>query len=176
MRRITNLWTSGTGGKLLIIFSSLFTCCISCICLSLIIPPSSFPTTPTADANAVQTYIVETANALAALNSPTSASTLTSIPTSTDLPTPTAAPVLTQVILPTDTPLPTVTIVVIIPATNPPAGGAVCSCSADLYNCNLNDFSGRSAAQACYEYCISVGAGDIHGLDGDNNGLACEGL
>jgi len=25
------------------------------------------------------------------------------------------------------------------------------------------------------DYCISIGAGDIHNLDGDANGLACDG-
>ncbi len=53
------------------------------------------------------------------------------------------------------------------------SAGAVCDCSYNRYNCK--DFSGHTAAQACYDYCISLGKGDIHQLDGDKNGIACEG-
>ncbi|TFH11034.1 MAG: hypothetical protein E4H08_02360, partial [Candidatus Atribacteria bacterium] len=28
--------------------------------------------------------------------------------------------------------------------------------------------------QACFEYCRSMEYGDIHGLDSDNDGTACE--
>jgi len=48
----------------------------------------------------------------------------------------------------------------------------VCGCSTDQYNCA--DFSTQAAAQSCYEYCISQGRGDIHRLDMDKDGLACE--
>lgn len=70
------------------------------------------------------------------------------------------------------TPIPSLT--PIIP--QPPRGGSggVCNCSADLYNCE--NFSTQSQAQSCYEYCLSQGVSDIHGLDGDNNGRACENL
>ena len=51
---------------------------------------------------------------------------------------------------------------------------AVCSCSGDIYNCA--DFSSHSEAQACFDYCKSIGKGDIHRLDRDNNGYACESL
>lgn len=61
------------------------------------------------------------------------------------------------------------------PATNTPsAPAAACSCSGNQYNCG--DFSTHNAAQACYDYCVSIGAGDIHRLDGDNDGIACESL
>jgi len=53
------------------------------------------------------------------------------------------------------------------------SSGAVCDCSSNRYDCN--DFSGHTAAQACYEYCISLGKGDIHKLNSDKDGLACEG-
>jgi hypothetical protein len=52
--------------------------------------------------------------------------------------------------------------------------GEACSCSANLYNCN--NFSTQAEAQACFKYCISQGRGDIHRLDGDNDGIACEHL
>ena len=50
----------------------------------------------------------------------------------------------------------------------------VCSCSSNRYNCS--DFSTHASAQACYDYCNSTGHGDIHRLDGDNDGSACEDL
>jgi len=65
---------------------------------------------------------------------------------------------------PTPTPLP--------PTQPPPA--VVCDCSGNIYNCS--DFSTHAEAQACYEYCKSLGRGDIHRLDGDNDGIACESL
>jgi hypothetical protein len=58
------------------------------------------------------------------------------------------------------------------PAPHPPA--AVCDCSGNIYNCA--NFVTHAEAQACYNYCISVGRGDIHRLDGDNDGSACESL
>lgn len=48
-----------------------------------------------------------------------------------------------------------------------------CSCSGDVMNCT--DFSSQSAAQACYDFCVSQGVGDINKLDRDHDGLACEG-
>jgi len=60
---------------------------------------------------------------------------------------------------PTPTPLPT---------------NGLCDCSGNIYNCA--DFGTHAEAQACYEYCKSLGRGDIHWLDGDNDGIACESL
>ncbi|MCX6701482.1 MAG: excalibur calcium-binding domain-containing protein [Methanomicrobiales archaeon] len=59
------------------------------------------------------------------------------------------------------------------PVSSQSSAGAVCDCSYNRYNCG--DFSGHTAAQACYDYFISLGKGDIHQLDGDKNGIACEG-
>lgn len=53
-------------------------------------------------------------------------------------------------------------------------GNATCSCSGNLYNCA--DFSSHASAQACYNYCISIGRGDVHRLDADSDGSACESL
>jgi len=72
----------------------------------------------------------------------------------------------------TSTTIPTATLIVIVP-TQP--GQAVCSCAGDFYNCT-RDFSTHSQAQACFNYCTSQGAGDIHQLDGNGDGLACESL
>jgi hypothetical protein len=51
---------------------------------------------------------------------------------------------------------------------------SVCQCSGNIYDCG--DFSTYNEAQACFEYCIQQGVGDIHRLDGDNDGIACESL
>jgi len=50
----------------------------------------------------------------------------------------------------------------------------VWDCSHDAYNCG--DFSCQVDAQACYEYCMQQGKGDIHRLDADSDGIACESL
>ena len=74
----------------------------------------------------------------------------------------------TDLIFSTDTPF------VLATQTLQPIGGDVCSCSGDTLNCS--DFSTHASAQACFNYCISQGAGDIHKLDGNNDGNACESL
>ncbi len=72
---------------------------------------------------------------------------------------------------PTAAPLPTQA-----PAQSGGGGGnAVCNCSGPDLDCK--DFSSHASAQACYEYCVSQGFGNIFRLDGnDNDGLACESL
>jgi len=61
-----------------------------------------------------------------------------------------------------------------ITGSDPPPPPPPCSCSSDKYNCS--DFSNHTEAQACYDYCRSVTGKDIHHLDGDNDGSACESL
>jgi hypothetical protein len=51
--------------------------------------------------------------------------------------------------------------------------GAPCICTRNTYDCA--DFTTQLEAQACYDLC-SVDAGDIHYLDSNDNGLACESL
>lgn len=58
------------------------------------------------------------------------------------------------------------------PATTEQTPVAACDCSGNLYNCP--DFGTYSSAQTCYEYCISIGRGDVHGLDRDGDGTACD--
>jgi hypothetical protein len=53
-----------------------------------------------------------------------------------------------------------------------PTSAPVCNCSYDAYNCS--SFSGHAAAQRCYNYCRELGRGDIHQLDQDSDGSACE--
>ena len=47
-------------------------------------------------------------------------------------------------------------------------------CSGNIYNCA--DFNTHAEAQEVFEYCKSQGKGDIHRLDRDDDGLACESL
>ena len=105
--------------------------------------------------------------------------------TDTPLPTATLQPTATQLPTFTLSPLPTATLITFstatpffmnLPANQPtvaPAGGS-CSCSGDTLNCS--DFGSWSSAQSCYNYCISQGVGDIHGLDRNNDGSACDSL
>jgi len=114
--------------------------------------------------------------------SPTStpASTLAFTPLPTTVNTSTITSTLTLTLVPamtfTSTIAFTPTIALAPTITITPSATAVaappCSCSGDLYNCP--DFSSHVSAQACYNYCVSLGRGDIHRLDGDGNGLACE--
>jgi len=113
--------------------------------------------------------------------------TQTSMASITDTPIPTAT------LMPTDTPVilaspvpPTPTLVIFptatyffqaLPANQPTptfSNAGACSCSGDTLNCS--NFSSWSSAQACYTYCINQGAGDIHRLDGNNDGSACDSL
>ena len=51
---------------------------------------------------------------------------------------------------------------------------ARCDCSYNRYDCK--DFHNHWEAQDCYEWCLEQGAGDIHWLDDDHDGIACEWL
>jgi len=78
----------------------------------------------------------------------------------TPIPAPSPTPTPTPVVSPTPAPAPS----------NPPT--AVCDCSANTLNCD--DFSGHSSAQACFDYCWGKTGRDVHGLDRDKDGEACE--
>jgi hypothetical protein len=83
----------------------------------------------------------------------------TPIPTNTPTPTHTSTPTTQPTAEPT--------------ATQSPPGG--CSiCTHDAYNCS--DFSTQAEAQACHDYCLQQVGYDVHGLDGDGDGEACESL
>jgi micrococcal nuclease len=53
-------------------------------------------------------------------------------------------------------------------------GNAPCNCGGPDLNCS--DFGYQSSAQACYNYCVSQGYGDVFRLDRDNDGRVCESL
>ena len=63
--------------------------------------------------------------------------------------------------------------VVTMPAPTPTPSGP-CNCAGPDLDCAY--FSTHAAAQACYEFCLSQGYGDVCRLDGDNDGIACESL
>lgn len=83
--------------------------------------------------------------------------TATDQPTATNTPTPTAT--ATQV---ANTPTPTATTALLY------------ICDRDAYNCS--DFNTQAAAQNVFNYCAARGFGDIHKLDQNNDGEACESL
>lgn len=94
----------------------------------------------------------------------------------TDTPTVTATPTATSVSTATSTPTPTATEAATSTPTATPTATEIasgpCSCSGNLYNCD--DFSSQGAAQACFDFCVGQGQGDIHRLDQDNDNIACE--
>ncbi len=97
-------------------------------------------------------------------------------------------PVTGSLLLPLVTPVPEATLVHLpavfrtVPTATPTATPTVvsptsipsdpCLCDQDRYNCS--DFGSQYSAQACYGHCLNLGRGDIHRLDGDNDGIACE--
>ena len=89
-------------------------------------------------------------------------------PISDDTPTPTSTATATTQPAATNTPTVTPTVT----ATTAPDGP--CPCNADLRNCT--DFATHSQAQACFDFCVSQGKGDVHHLDSDGDGDACESL
>ena len=95
-------------------------------------------------------------------------------PPPTPTPTPTVTPTRTPTRRPTNTPTATPTRKPRPTSTPTRPSGGPCACYADLYNCS--DFATQAAAQACFNHCMAQGAGDIHRLDGDNDGIACESL
>ena len=48
----------------------------------------------------------------------------------------------------------------------------VCTCRSDRYNCA--DFKTRREAREKYECCMKKVGYDVHNLDGDSDGVACE--
>lgn len=90
----------------------------------------------------------------------------TVLPTATSLPTVPPTATATSVPPTATQPAPTAT------ATSAP--NAVCDCSGNTLNCS--DFNTQDEAQACHDYCMGQTGIDIHRLDQDNNGVACESL
>jgi hypothetical protein len=91
-------------------------------------------------------------------------------------PTPTPTPTITPPPTPTGTPEPPTPAPPTLTPTPTSLDEVVCSCEPDQYACLSHYFPTRGEAQACYEYCFRVTGQDIHKLDLDRNGLACEAL
>lgn len=53
-------------------------------------------------------------------------------------------------------------------------GGIKDDCKEDTFNCD--DFITQEEAQNMFVWCVERGFGDVHRLDRDGNGVACEGL
>lgn len=144
--------------------------------------PSGTPTMTPSSTVTVQATLTTSATATSTpTGTPTSTATasVTPSPTMTKTPTatstatkaatatPTRTPKPTATTKPTKTPKPTAT-----PTRQPP--GNCSTCAADVYNCT--DFATQEDAQACFEYCMEQVGYDVHNLDGDDNGVACESL
>ena len=91
---------------------------------------------------------------------------------------PTVTPIPTNTPTITPTPLPTATLVgSVTPSPTPTSLEVpVCDCSGDHLDCLGNIFANRAAAQGCFEYCFRQTGLDIHLLDPNLNGVACENL
>ncbi len=159
--RFKRLWkwsTAKPANAIVSILSTIVLCCCGTTFLGMTIGALDGGITPTPS-----TY-----------NTPRIQQTL-GLPTETRTARPTKSPFPTQTVRPTITLIPTSTPFVYLSPTIGPTTGpasAVCPCSGDTLNCS--DFGSQSSAQACYNYCVSLGVGDIHNLDRDGNGLACE--
>lgn len=54
------------------------------------------------------------------------------------------------------------------------SSSAVCDCSSDIYNAKDFPLSNGCGCQECFDYCKSLGKGDVHKLDRDKDGKVCE--
>ena len=121
---------------------------------------------PTTEATGTSTPTATSTPTPTGTATPTPTATATNTPTSTATQGATSTATATSIATGTATNIPTAT------ATQPSAGP--CPCNANTLNCS--DFSTHTEAQACYDWCVSQGAGDIHRLDSDSDGIACESL
>ncbi len=130
-----------------------------------ITPASTSTLTPVATPTATATQLPT--RTLTPTSMPTQSSTSLPTHTRTSGPTQTEAPTRTTVPSPTHTRVP-------IPTATPTESPGVCECYANLYNCS--DFTTQAAAQACFDHCMAEVGYDVHQLDADNDGIACESL
>ena len=62
---------------------------------------------------------------------------------------------------------------IVLPEGDTSTNNTECTCTANTLNCS--DFDTHSEAQACFQQCGGI-SNDIHRLDGDSDGSACESL
>lgn len=157
---------------IIFIVSLLLICIISACCIGVIFSDTGEgASTPTVEATQNISIIIANTSSAAQTQTMISApptSTPFILDTPTMLPPVTLAPTWTA--FPTDTPLVLSTLNVLPGLPN----SGVCSCAGDTLNCS--DFSTHNSAQACFASCTAQGVGDIHKLDQNNDGLACESL
>jgi endonuclease YncB( thermonuclease family) len=55
-----------------------------------------------------------------------------------------------------------------------PTPQSLCTCSAPDLDCH--DFESHADAQACHDYCFSLGFGDVYKLDPDSDSKVCENM
>lgn len=87
------------------------------------------------------------------------------LPVAINIPPPPASP--------TAPPARSAPVIAVPPRGLPGANDSNCDCSANLYNCNDFIYSAFDA-QACYLRCMELVGRDIHDLDRDHDGSACE--
>jgi hypothetical protein len=137
------------------------------------VEPTETPVPPTATAEPTDTPEPEPTATIEPSATPIPP-TATSAPTDTPEPSVTPVPPTATTEPPTLTPVPVRAVAVPLPTERgaPSAAGSDCDCSSgDTLNCK--DFAPWDA-QACYMRCIDLVGTDVHGLDGDNDGDACE--
>jgi hypothetical protein len=102
------------------------------------------------------------------------ATTITATQTGTSIPAFTEIPALTP--LPSNTPSPPMLTETptLLPAQAPVSAATVPDCSANTYNCPA--FSTHNEAQGVFEYCRNLEVSDVHDLDRNHDGAACEDL
>ena len=164
-KRLTNFWSSGREGKIIL---SIFILLAACLCSIPVIGMLAEDVTPTPTVTA--TSITRNIEILPPIQPlvPTITYTPLSLPTSIKTITTTLIITTTPILVKSSTPQ-----AVTQKPTSTSSG--TCSCSGDLYNCS--NFSTQKQAQACYDFCFSITGRDIHDLDGnDNDGKVCESL
>lgn len=150
--------------KFIVLIVLLLVLCCFCSLFASFLSSGDGADAPTPENTAMPAKTVPALNPVVA--SPESTVTNTPAPTFTAPPTDTPQPTLTP--LPTETPAPTNT----PEPTAVPTLMSACTCQEDNLNCG--DFVWPADAQRCFEYCVSLGLGDVYGLDRDSDGNACE--
>lgn len=163
-------------------FSILSTCLFVICCFAALVSRSGSSSATATPAAQVDPAFIIASTSSAAQTQTSIAIPPTSIITSTILPSSNISPTSTVFIFSIQTDLALTN--QYIYSTNTPftlatptlssSGAGVCSCTIDL---DCKDFSTHRQAQSCYDYCVSLGYGDVHNIDGnDKDGLACESL
>lgn len=150
-------------GIIFIVICFLAICCIGILFIN---PTPTAPTVTSAPQMNIQNIIASTA-ASAQTQTMVSAP-ITNTPVILETPT-----LFIITIAPSFTPYPSIT-PFILADQSAPITGSVCSCTSDTLNCS--DFSTHKSAQECFDSCMAQGVGDIHKLDQNNDGAACENL